>query len=67
MREVCPSCLQEVLALAPHEDYIRKHLAIIRSKLAETSQASQENQHNQQSQQNQQNQNRRQAGHHLGG
>ena len=25
---------QEVLALAPQEDYIRKHLGIVRSKLA---------------------------------
>jgi len=28
------TCLEEVLALAPQEDYIRKHLGIVRSKLA---------------------------------
>lgn len=28
------TCLQEVLILAPHEDYIRKHLGIVRSRIA---------------------------------
>ena len=31
--------VQEVLALAPQEDYIRKHLGIVRSKLAKTKDA----------------------------
>jgi len=33
------TCLEEVLALAPQEDYIRKHLGIVRSKLAKTKDA----------------------------
>jgi len=32
--EAAQTCLEEVLALAPQEDYIRKHLGIVRSKLA---------------------------------
>ncbi|XP_036373886.1 protein O-mannosyl-transferase TMTC3 isoform X2 [Megalops cyprinoides] len=32
-------CLQEALALAPHEEYIRRHLAIVRSKMAAMSAA----------------------------
>uniref|UniRef100_A0A8C9R5V2 Protein O-mannosyl-transferase TMTC3 n=1 Tax=Scleropages formosus TaxID=113540 RepID=A0A8C9R5V2_SCLFO len=27
-------CLEETLALAPHEEYVRRHLAIVRSKMA---------------------------------
>ncbi|XP_061576896.1 protein O-mannosyl-transferase TMTC3 [Cololabis saira] len=34
-------CLQEALALAPHEEYIRRHLAIVRGKMAAMSAAGQ--------------------------
>jgi len=33
------TCLEEVLALAPTEDYIRKHLHIVKSKIAKTKDA----------------------------
>ncbi|XP_061825330.2 protein O-mannosyl-transferase TMTC3 [Nerophis lumbriciformis] len=32
-------CLEETLALAPHEDYVRRHLAIVRGKMAAMSAA----------------------------
>ncbi|KAM6937583.1 protein O-mannosyl-transferase TMTC3 [Xenentodon cancila] len=34
-------CLEETLALAPNEEYIRRHLSIVRSKMAATSAAGQ--------------------------
>lgn len=34
-------CLVETLAMAPHEDYIRRHLAIVRNKMAAMSAAGQ--------------------------
>uniref|UniRef100_A0A8C9TS37 Protein O-mannosyl-transferase TMTC3 n=1 Tax=Scleropages formosus TaxID=113540 RepID=A0A8C9TS37_SCLFO len=34
-------CLEETLALAPHEEYVRRHLAIVRSKMAAMSAAGQ--------------------------
>ncbi|XP_030632534.1 protein O-mannosyl-transferase TMTC3 [Chanos chanos] len=32
-------CLEETLAMAPHEEYVRRHLAIVRSKIAAMSAA----------------------------
>ncbi|MFT7799279.1 transmembrane and TPR repeat-containing protein 3 [Arapaima gigas] len=34
-------CLEETLALAPHEEYVRRHLSIVRSKMAAMSAAGQ--------------------------
>ncbi|KAL0968642.1 hypothetical protein UPYG_G00269540 [Umbra pygmaea] len=34
-------CLEETLALAPHEDYVRRHLGIVRGKMAAMSAAGQ--------------------------